>query len=248
MELEILTLRLMPGMLYIVATPIGNLEDITLRALRILKEVDAVLCEDTRVTRKLLDHYRITKPVYPYFQHSGPGVSEKILSMLEDGKTLALVTDAGTPGISDPGNKLIAQVIGQLGSDAKIMPIPGVSAVTALASVAGFGTDKFCFLGYPPAKKGRQAFFKKVAQSEVPVILFESPHRIVKTLRELQEVVGGDRRIVVGRELTKKFETVIRGALPQVRKILESTKARGEFTIIIDPKGKSGDKAPENSY
>ena len=223
------------GILYVVATSIGNLEDITLRALRILKEVDAVLAEDTRVARKLLLHYRITKPVYSYYQHSGPLATENILKMLAEGKDLAVVTDAGTPGISDPGNKLVAEVIGRFGERAKTVPIPGSSAVTTIASIAGFNTDKFCFLGYPPAKKGRQTFFRKVAASDVPVVLFESPHRIVKTLRQLQEVVGGDRRIVVGRELTKKFETVYRGAAREVRAVIETEKPKGEYTIIVAP-------------
>src|SRR3989344_5486107 len=224
------------GILYVVATSIGNLEDITLRALRILKEVDAVLAEDTRVARKLLLHYRITKPVYSYYQHSGPLATENILKMLAEGKDLAVVTDAGTPGISDPGNKLVAEVIGRFGERAKTVPIPGSSAVTTIASIAGFNTDKFCFLGYPPAKKGRQTFFRKVAASDVPIILLESPHRIVKTLRQVQEVVGSDRRIVVGRELTKKFETIVRGPLAKVRTTIEQQKPLGEYTFIISEK------------
>ena len=162
----------MQGILYIVATPIGNLEDITLRALRVLKETDMVLAEDTRVTKKLLSHYRIEKPLLSYRQHSGGGAVERILGMLKQGKKLALVTDAGTPGIADPGNKLVEEAIGRLGDRVCVVPIPGPSAVTALASVAGIPMDRFCFFGYPPAKKGRKKFFGEVANSKYPVVLY----------------------------------------------------------------------------
>lgn len=216
------------GILYIVATPIGNLGDITLRALRALKEADVVLCEDTRVTQKLLSHFAIEKPLVSYHQHSRLQKTEQILQLLREGKNLALVSDAGTPGISDPGNELVNQAL-QHSNNLTIVPIPGPSALTVVASIAGFSMDKFVFLGFPPAKKGRKTFFEKVAASEYPVVLYESPYRIVKTLAELQP----DARIVVGRELTKKFETIYRGSAAEVLQQLKKETPRGEFVLII---------------
>ena len=214
--------------LHIVATPIGNLEDITLRALRVLKEADVVLCEDTRVTQKLLLHFGIEKPLISYHQHSRLQKTEKILQLLREGKNLVLVSDAGTPGISDPGNELVAQVTSQL-PDARIVPVPGASALTAIASVAGFPMDRFLFLGFPPVKKGRKTLFEKVAASEYPVVLYESPYRIIKTLAELQP----DARVVVGRELTKKFETVYRGTIEEVLQQLQKDPVKGELVIVV---------------
>jgi 16S rRNA (cytidine1402-2'-O)-methyltransferase len=186
--------------LYIVATPIGNLEDITMRALRILGEVDFILCEDTRVTKRLLDHYKIATPTISYHQHSGLLKVEKILDLLEQDKSLALVSDAGTPGISDPGGKLVAAVIERFGSlsdeneitesmaQVQIESVPGPSAVTAALSISGIPTDKFVFLGFPPNKKGRQAFMKKILDCEWPVVVYESKHRIIKFLEELEQL------------------------------------------------------------
>ncbi len=228
------------GILYIVATPIGNLEDFTFRALKILQGADLILCEDTRVTRKLLAHYKIEKPLLSYHQHSQENVKEKIFQFLSVGKNLALVCDAGTPGISDPGNELVAYLLGysERSRTIRIVPIPGSSALTALASIAGVPMDKFLFLGYPPHKKGRKKFFEEVASSPYPVIMYESPHRILKTLRELNEIlrkvaVAKNHSIVVGRELTKQFETVYRGSLDDVLKQLEKEKPRGEFVIVV---------------
>lgn len=212
------------GKLYIIATPIGNLEDIGFRAIRILKEVDLILCEDTRVTRKLLEHYNIEKPVESYHQHSKINKIEKIKDFLGQGKNLALVSDSGTPGISDPGNKLIKEVK----DFAEIIPIPGPSAIIALAGVSGFPMDKFVFLGFPPHKKGRQKFFKELSEYKYPVIIYESPYRIVKTLNELKNINEFD--IVVGRELTKKFETIYRG---RVGEIIPKIKQKGEFVITV---------------
>lgn len=172
--------------LYIVATPIGNLEDISLRALRILGEVDLILCEDTRVTKKLLDHYHITTSTISYHQHSTKERVDEIINQLSQGRNIALVSDAGTPGISDAGGKLISQAIEKLGDDVRIESIPGPSAVTAALSISGLPTDKFIFLGFPPHKKGRQTFLKKVIDSEFPVIIYESKHRIIKFLEELK--------------------------------------------------------------
>ncbi|MDD5071768.1 MAG: 16S rRNA (cytidine(1402)-2'-O)-methyltransferase [Patescibacteria group bacterium] len=177
-------------MLYIVGTPIGNLEDISLRALRILGEVDFVLCEDTRVTKKLLEHYKIKTPTISYHQHSDLSKTDYILDLLGQGKDLALVADAGTPGISDPGGKLVQAVSEKFGEDMKIESIPGPSAITAALSISGIPTDKFIFMGFPPHKKGRQTFLKKIIESNYPVVVYESKHRIIKFLEELKEMTG----------------------------------------------------------
>ena len=201
--------------LYIVATPIGNLEDISLRALRVLREVDLILCEDTRVTKKLLDRYQIKKPLLSYHQHSKLQKLDYIISLLKEGKNLALVSDSGTPGVSDPGNKLVEKVVEVLSDQVKIVPIPGPSALTCAASVSGFSMDKFLFFGFLPKKKKRKEILREIVQSKYPVIFYESPYRILKTLNELKETMSSDQRamknIVVVRELTKKFETIYRG-------------------------------------
>lgn len=215
--------------LYIVATPIGNLKDITIRALHILEEVDLILCEDTRVTKKLLSRYNIKTSTQSYHQHSKLRKLNYILSLLKQGKNLALVSDSGTPGISDPGNKLINEL-----KDVEIIPVPGPSAVTAAASISGFPVDKFVFMGFPPHKKGRQKFFKEISEYKYPVIIYESPYRILKTLKELSKVDDFD--IVVERELTKKFETVYREKIEEIIKQLEKEKPRGEFVIVIKKK------------
>ncbi|MDI6778458.1 MAG: 16S rRNA (cytidine(1402)-2'-O)-methyltransferase, partial [Patescibacteria group bacterium] len=215
------------GKLYIVATPIGNLEDITLRALKIFREVDLILCEDTRVTKKLLDRYEIQKPLLSYHHHSKLSRVEKIVEHLENGKNLALVSDAGTPGISDPGNELIDTIFKAKPSKFlrfslknEIIPIPGPSAITTLASVAGINMSKFTFLGFPPHKKGRETFFRGVAEAKYPIIYFESPHRFLKNL-ELLEKFRPDAKLIVGRELTKMFEEVVRGEIGKIREYFE---------------------------
>lgn len=249
--------------LYIVATPIGNLEDISLRALRILGEVDFVLCEDTRVTRNLLNHYKLTTPTISYHQHSNDLQVGKILELFDQGKNIALVTDAGTPGISDPGGKLVAAVIDRFGEDIKVESVPGPSAVTAALSISGIAADRFIFLGFPPHKKGRQTFIKKIIESEYPVVVYESKHRIVKFLEELKELANknvGDiieeetdvrdyksykknkeepkkinlTSIVVCRELSKMFETVYRGELDGIiEKITASENDQKGEFVVI---------------
>ncbi|MDP3762925.1 MAG: 16S rRNA (cytidine(1402)-2'-O)-methyltransferase, partial [bacterium] len=206
--------------LYIVATPIGNLKDITLRALEILKSVDVILAEDTRVARKLLSHYGIHKQVLRYL----PGKNYKNF------QNIALVTDAGTPAVSDPGTKLARELSA---AGFKIVPIPGASALSAIISASDIDVSKFLFLGFPPSKKGRRKFFERVAESEVPVILFESPHRILKTLKEL-ESAAGERRVNIGRELTKIHEEIFRGALSEALSHFQGERERGEFVIIVD--------------
>lgn len=256
----------MKGHLYIVATPIGNLGDITLRALETLKNVDFILCEDTRVTKNLLDHYQIhpvkspvgrppdaefnrVKPqLISYHQHSDATKIKEIIGLLEDGKNLALVTDAGTPGISDPGGLLVATVIASLakqshGDDGiaaslpaprndNVIPIPGPSAAVAALSISGFPTDKFVFMGFPPHKNKRQKYFKEVADAEYTVVFYESGHRINKCLQELKEVLSPERQIVVCRELTKKFETIYRGNADQI--IEQMKEERGEFVLVVN--------------
>ena len=218
--------------LYIVATPIGNLEDISLRALKILREVDLILCEDTRITKKLLDRYQIKKPLLSYHHHSKLQKVDYIISLLKKGKNLALVSDAGTPGVSDPGNKLVERVIELLGDKAKIVPIPGPSALTCAASVSGFPMDRFLFLGFLPKKKKRKKILKKIINSQYPVIFYESPYRVVKTLKELAELKK-NLEVVVCKELTKKFETIYRGRIEKVIKEAEKSQIKGEFVIIV---------------
>jgi len=226
------------GKLYVVATPIGNLADITLRALEILKSVDCVLCEDTRVTKNLLDHYQIFKPLISYHQHSDAKKTKEISELLAQGKNLALVTDAGTPGISDPGNLLINSLVavsplprGSGEGVAEVVPIPGPSAVITALSISGFSTDKFLFLGFPPNKNKRLKFFKEAADSQYTVAFYESGHRILKCLKELSEILSLDRQIVVCRELTKKFETIYRGKIDEVTAKMKDE--RGEFVVVI---------------
>lgn len=222
--------------LYIVATPIGNLEDVTKRALRILSEVDLILCEDTRVTKKLLERYRIETPTLSYHQHSKLKKVEEITRFLREGKKLALVSDAGTPGVSDPGNKLIQEVVNALGHQLQIIPVPGPSAAMAAASISGVSMNKFLFLGFPPAKKRRKSFFEEMLTSIYPIIFYESTYRIVKTLKEIQE--EAERRsavlsVVVCRELTKKFETVYRGEIREIIREMEKGETRGEFVVVL---------------
>ena len=221
--------------LYIVATPIGNLDDVSKRALRILSEVDLILCEDTRVTKKLLDHCQIKTPTLSYHQHSKLKKVDYILDLLKQNKNLALVSDAGTPGISDPGNKLISAIITSSSLVVKIVPVPGPSAVTAAASISGFPMDKFIFVGFPPTKKKRKKFFEEIANSKYPVIFYESPYRIMKTLKELG-TMNKELKIVVARELTKKFETIYRGTIEEVIKKIERDRVKGEFVVVIQGK------------
>lgn len=216
--------------LYVVATPIGNLEDITLRALRILKEVDLIVCEDTRQTAKLLAHYQISTPTVSYHQHSKIQKIDWLIEQLKSGKNIALVSDAGTPGISDPGFKLVEEAHK---NDIKVEVIPGPSAVIAAASVAGLPVGKFVFFGFPPHKKGRETFFKKLAEAEQTIIFYESPHRFLKALDQLEKVLDKDRQIVVCRELTKKFEEIKKGSVEEIKKYFENKEIRGEFVILV---------------
>ncbi len=220
--------------LYIVATPIGNLGDISFRALEVLKQVAAIVAEDTRITLKLLSHYEIKKPLFAYSYQVDSPKNNRLFDLLRDGQDVALVTDAGTPGISDPGGKIVERVLKELGEQVQIIPIPGPNAALTALSISGLPTDKFLFLGFPPHKKGRQKFFKEVADSLHTVVFYESPHRIIKTMEALVAHPDlKDRPLVVGRELTKKFESVYRGKAEEILEKYGGELERGELTIVV---------------
>ena len=221
------------GKLYIVATPIGNLEDITLRAKRILSEVDIILAEDTRVTKKLTSP---STKLISYHQHSSEQKKLEILKNLIEGKNIALVTDAGTPGISDPGNELIDYL---LDKEPKIgvVPIPGPSSLTAALSVCGFDVNKFKFLGFFPKKK-RTKVFEEIKEGKIAYVYFDSPKRVLKTLSELLGYTGSSRRVFVGRELTKKFESVYRGEINDVLEKMKTTNPKGEVVVVVEKRKK----------
>lgn len=220
------------GTLSIVATPIGNLEDITLRALRTLKEADVIYAEDTRVTAKLLARYEIKKPVYRLDEAKEIAKAKEVIARLEAGECVVYVSDAGTPGISDPGVRLVAAV-----REAGFQPIaiPGASALTAALSIAGVDTSEFVFLGFLPHKKGRQTALKAIAAETRTQVFYESTHRIMKLLEELDETIG-DRGVTVLRELTKMHEEVLSGSAYELKARLETGVAKGEFVVIIQPR------------
>ena len=223
------------GQLFVVGTPIGNLEDVTLRAISTLQSVDIILAEDTRNSKKLLDAHKIETKMISYHEHSNDKEIKKIIDLLLEGKDLALISDAGTPTISDPGYGLIRDCIKH---DIVIVPIPGVSAITAAISVSGLPSDSFTFVGFLPQKKGRLKKIELLKNIENTVILFESPYRLEKTLNQLLEHLG-NRSVVVGRELTKLYEEVIRGNLTDVIKYFSKSKVKGEIVIMI---GKDDDR------
>ena len=217
------------GVLYIVSTPIGNLEDITLRALRILKEVSLIAAEDTRLTRKLLTHYNISTPTVSYYEHNRFTRIPKIIDHISTEKDVAVVTDAGTPGISDPAYKLIRAAIE---SGSRIEAIPGPSASITALTASGLPTDRFIFEGFLPHKKGRKAKLTRLSAIEATVIFYESPKRIVRTLKDILEFMG-DRPAVIGRELTKLHEEMIRGNVSKLLSHFTQKTPRGEFVIMI---------------
>lgn len=221
--------------LYIVATPIGNLEDITLRAIRILKEVDFVLSEDTRVTKKLLNNFEIKTPTISFHEHSKDFVYENILNLLGEGKNLALVTDAGTPAISDPGAHLI-NFLREKNKDIKIIPIPGPSSLVTALSVSGLVDTNFSFVGFLPKKKGRQTFFKDLnrkVKDDGAVVFFESGHRIIKTIEAVGEYFP-EAKIVLAKELTKIHESIVFGNSQEILVFLnEKDRTKGEFVVVV---------------
>ena len=226
------------GILAIVSTPIGNMEDITLRALRILKEADLIAAEDTRRTGLLLNHFGIEKPLTSYFEGNELKKKEVILSRLKQGDRVALVSDAGTPGISDPGFRLIRAAIEH---EIPVTPIPGPSAVIAALSVSGLPTDAFLFKGFLPHKsKKRRDLLKELVEARETLIFYESPHRISETLKDVYDVLG-DREIVLSRELTKVYEEVLRGKVSEILNQIGSRQLRGEMTLVVS--GKTRKKA-----
>jgi 16S rRNA (cytidine1402-2'-O)-methyltransferase len=219
-----------PGTLYVVATPIGNLEDITLRALRVLKEVGLVACEDTRRTRTLLTHFGIHVSVTSYFEHNKLAKGPAILKTLREGKSVALVTDAGTPGISDPGFLLVREA---REAGIPVVPVPGPSAVVAALSAAGIPADSFVFDGFLPVKPGKRIHrLEALRELEMTLVCYESPHRILAALEAIGQVFG-QAEIVVARELTKQFEEIVRGTPETLRERFAAGTVRGEFTLVI---------------
>ena len=221
---------------YVVGTPIGNLEDITYRAVRVLSEVDLILCEDTRVTRNLLDRYNIKTPTMSYHAQSKISKADKILELIGEGKNLALVSDAGTPTISDPGSLLVFQ-IKESYPETEVIVIPGPSAVISALSISGISVAEFTFLGFLPHKKGRETLFKEIGVSERVMVFYESPHRIIKTLESLEKFAP-TKKVIIARELTKIYEQVVSGKAEELKKyfIDNPDKVRGEFVVIVDTK------------
>lgn len=220
------------GTLYIAGTPIGNLKDITLRALDVFKKVDKIACEDTRVSSKLLRHFEIKKELISLHEHSNEGRIQHIINILNSGESIAYISDAGTPGISDPGGKLIEAAVV---ADIPVIPIPGVSAVPTILSISGIPTNSFSFYGYPPHKKGRQKFLDKILAEDKPVVIYESKYRIKKLLEELMKKNINDRKVILGNDLTKKFEVVERGSVSEILESDTVHSAKGEFVLVIAP-------------
>lgn len=229
----------MAGTLYIVATPIGNLEDITLRALRVLKEADLIAAEDTRHTKKLLTHYGIDRPLTSYHEHNERTKAAVLVDRLSSGCRIALVSDSGTPTLSDPGYRLVQEAIK---AGVNVVPVPGPSALTAVMSVSGLPTDRFVFEGFLPAKKGeRRNKISALKGEKRTLVFYEAPHRLRESLGDLLEILS-DREIVLGREVTKVYEEFIRGRLSEVRAQVEHNAPRGEITIVV--KGAERESVP----
>ncbi|MFA5773325.1 MAG: 16S rRNA (cytidine(1402)-2'-O)-methyltransferase [Candidatus Paceibacterota bacterium] len=225
------------GTLYIVATPIGNLEDITLRAIRVLKEVDYILCEDTRMTQNLLNKYNIKTKTISYHAHSSQDKESAIINLIKAGKNLALVSDAGTPCISDPGVLLVSNIRKEFGSNAKVSPIPGPSAIISALSASGISSAEFVFLGFLPHKKGRTKIFKEIVESDKISVFYESTHRILKTLSSLH-TCSPKCEVMIAREITKQFEEFVSGTPSELLQYFNDNKVKqkGEFVVIVSPK------------
>lgn len=222
------------GNFYVIATPIGNLKDITLRALEALEDADIVLAEDTRVAKKLLLHYKLEKTVWRADAKAEREIGERVAGEMKGGKKIAFISDAGTPNVSDPGAYIVEYVREHL-PQCEIVPIPGPSALTAFLSVCGVPADSFTFLGYPPHKKGRQTFFKTLSDIKVrPLVFYESPHRLQKTFEGIEGVFGQDAKIVAAKELTKIYEEVWSGSVADAKTHFSGEKGKGEFIILIE--------------
>ncbi|MEX0602610.1 MAG: 16S rRNA (cytidine(1402)-2'-O)-methyltransferase [Bacteroidota bacterium] len=219
-----------PGTLYIVATPIGNLEDMTYRAVRILSAVDLIAAEDTRTTKILLDHYGIRKPMVSYFSYNERQRIPRLLEALTNGQSVAVVSDAGTPGVSDPAEKIVRAAIER---NIPVVPVPGPTAFVSALVVSGLNTARFVFEGFLPQKKGRKTKLEQLRSETRTIILYESPHRIVRTLKEIL-AAWGDRNVVVAREITKKFEEIVRGPASSILSEISSKPARGEYVLILE--------------
>ncbi|MES2827212.1 MAG: 16S rRNA (cytidine(1402)-2'-O)-methyltransferase [Bacteroidota bacterium] len=220
----------MEGKLFLVPTPIGNLEDMTFRAIRILKEADVILAEDTRTSAPMLKHFGIDKKAYSHHQHNEHQATSEIIKFLKEGKNVALISDAGTPAISDPGFFLVREAIK---NDLQVECLPGATAFVPALVNSGLPNDSFVFEGFLPVKKGRQTRFKKLAEEERTIVLYESPHRLLKTLEEFAFYLGGDRQASVSRELTKLYEETVRGTLEGIKLHYENNILKGEFVICI---------------
>lgn len=218
--------------LYLVATPIGNLEDITQRALNTLREVDLIAAEDTRHSKKLLNHYDIQTPLTSFHSHSSDKKTQELVEKLQAGQKIALISDAGTPGISDPAWALTQAA---LAAGIDLIPIPGPSAFLTALMGAGLPMDKFQYLGFIPAKKGRQTLFTSLLETSITTVLYESPHRLLKTLQQMQDILGPDRHLVIARELTKMHETFHRGSTSELHEYFTQNKPKGEFVILVAP-------------
>ena len=224
----------MPGTLYVVATPIGNLEDITIRALRVLREVDVLACEDTRQTSKLLHHYQISKPLTSYHEHNESGKAAVLLKSLQAGKQVALVSDSGTPCISDPGYRLVKTA---LENGVRVVPIPGPSSLLAALSASGRATDAFTFVGFLPSRQGpRQTFLQDLKLAPRTLVCFEAPHRLLESLEDIEKVMG-NRQITVAREVTKRFEEFFYGSLREAVEYFRERPPRGELVLIVEKGG-----------
>ena len=220
-------------MLYLVPTPIGNLKDITLRALEVLQQVDVILAEDTRTTSKLLNHYQIQKPLTPYHQHNEHKILQHLIDQLTGGKVMAVVTDAGTPGISDPAFLLVRECIK---NNIKVDSLPGATAFVPALINSGLTTNRFAFEGFLPLKKGRHTALTQLAAEDRTLIFYESPIRLVKTLEDFIQYFGGERRCSVSRELTKLFEEYARGTLKEVHDYFSQKTVKGEIVIVVEGK------------
>ncbi|HEY7404653.1 MAG TPA: 16S rRNA (cytidine(1402)-2'-O)-methyltransferase [Candidatus Angelobacter sp.] len=219
------------GLLYVVATPIGNLEDITYRAVRVLKEADLIACEDTRHTAKLLQHYGIDKPTVSYHAHNEAARAEELVAKLQQGLNVAQVSDAGMPGISDPGYRVIKLAIER---EVQVVPVPGASALIAALAASGLPTDRFEFHGFLPAKSGqRRSLLESLREAQNTIIVYEAPHRIVETVQDIVELLGAERPIVLARELTKVHEEFVRGSATEILGRVQAQEPKGEITLLI---------------